>query len=231
MLALADERTARRIADILAESFDASRRPPLWKQHSRMRNGGWDITMHFGEPPDEAAVRQLVALAADDATAAQAALRGGRGEGLGEGEPGRPAAGHGRAFHRARLARPGIASHSNMIGIEIEAALAFGTGHHGTTRGCLLLLLDTWAGRRKAAARAGPRHRHRRAGDRRGKALRRRVFASDIDRRAAITARDNARLNGAGNLVEAICATGFGRGNSGAGGRSTWCWRISSPIR
>ena len=28
----------------------------------------------------------------------------------------------------------------NDVGIEIEAALAFGTGHHGTTLGCLLAL-------------------------------------------------------------------------------------------
>jgi ribosomal protein L11 methyltransferase len=28
----------------------------------------------------------------------------------------------------------------NRVGIEIEAALAFGSGHHGTTRGCLLAL-------------------------------------------------------------------------------------------
>src|SRR6202030_2043904 len=39
---------------------------------------------------------------------------------------------HGR-HDRARVA-------ANKLGIEIEAALAFGTGHHGTTRGCLTLL-------------------------------------------------------------------------------------------
>src|ERR671920_676231 len=28
------------------------------------------------------------------------------------------------------------------VSIEIEAALAFGTGHHGTTKGCLLAFVD-----------------------------------------------------------------------------------------
>ena len=96
----------------------------------------------------------------------------------------------------------------NKLGIEIEAALAFGTGHHGTTRGCLLLLgevlrshqprrvLDLGTGTGVLAIAAA-------------KALRRRVLASDIDPVSVRVARDNARLNGVGNLVEAICATGF----------------------
>src|SRR3569623_998525 len=49
------------------------------------------------------------------------------------------------AHDRARV--PG-----HRIGIEIEACTAFGTGHHGTTRGCLLAL--------DALARRPQRPRH-----------------------------------------------------------------------
>ena len=96
----------------------------------------------------------------------------------------------------------------NKIGIEIEAALAFGTGHHGTTRGCLLLLdevlkahlprrvLDVGTGTGVLAIAAA-------------RALQKRVLASDIDPLSVRVAADNARLNGAGDLVETIRATGF----------------------
>jgi ribosomal protein L11 methyltransferase len=205
LLTLADERSARRVADILSEAFDNGETAVAAFENA---SGGWDITVHFAEPPDEAAVRQMIALASDEATAVGVRFEAVEAkdwvkaslEGLQPVEAGRFVV-HG-SHDRHRVA-------GNRIGIEIEAALAFGTGHHGTTRGCLLLLdhvltvaqprsvLDLGTGTGVLAIAAA-------------KALRQRVLASDIDRRAAITARDNARLNGAGNLVEAICATGFG---------------------
>jgi ribosomal protein L11 methyltransferase len=205
VLALGDERSARRVADILSEAFDNGETAVAAFENA---DGGWDITMHFGKAPDEVAVRQLIALASDEATAATVSFEAVEArdwvkaslEGLQPVTAGRFIV-HG-SHDRHRVA-------CNRIGIEIEAALAFGTGHHGTTRGCLTLLdevlrvseprrvLDLGTGTGVLAIAAA-------------KALRQRVLASDIDRRAAITARDNARLNGAGNLVETICATGFG---------------------
>jgi len=102
---------------------------------------------------------------------------------------------HGR-HDRARIG-------SNKIGIEIEAALAFGTGHHGTTRGCLLALDRLLKARRP--------HRILDVGTGSGvlaiaaaKACRRSVMAGDIDPRAATAARENARANGTAALINVI---------------------------
>jgi len=118
----------------------------------------------------------------------------------------------------------------NRIGIQVEAGLAFGTGHHGTTRGCLLALdrIVQARSRRPAASRpaarsaaALPRKRERHAlaldvGTGTGvlaiaavKALRQRVLASDLDARAVAIARENARINRVGGALEVIHAGGL----------------------
>jgi ribosomal protein L11 methyltransferase len=202
--AIGDERTARHVVDLLNEAIDEGQAAVAAYERP---DGRWSISLHFAEPPDQASIRELVALAAGDAAAqhitfdtvepkdwVKASL-----EDLVPVPAGRFIV-HGR-HDRARVA-------ANKFGIEIEAALAFGTGHHGTTRGCLLLLdqvlrsraprrvLDLGSGTGVLAIAAA-------------KALRRRVLASDIDPVSVAVARGNARLNGVGNLVEAIRAGGF----------------------
>jgi ribosomal protein L11 methyltransferase len=131
-----DLTTGRAIADHVAERF-----APGDIAVSLIDAGGsrWQVAIHFREPLSGDAVRAAVHAAAG--TAAVVALQFSRIEaadwvrqslaGLGPVTAGRFII-HG-AHDRARAP-------ANRIGIEIEAALAFGTGHHGTTRGCLLAL-------------------------------------------------------------------------------------------
>ena len=203
-LAIGDETAARRVVDALTDVFyDGETAVAAFERP----DGRWDVTAHFADPPDQALVRMLVKNAVGEAVAeglsfdtleakdwVKASL-----EDLVPVPAGRFVV-HGQ-HDRTRIA-------PNKLGIEIEAALAFGTGHHGTTRGCLLLLdhvLKTRRPRRLldlgtgtgvlaiAAAKAGHRA----------------VLASDIDPPSVAVARDNARLNGVGNRVHAIRATGF----------------------
>lgn len=202
--AVGDERAARRVVDLLNESLDDDHTAVAAFERA---DGRWEVSLHFAEAPDQGSVRNLVSLAAGDDIAqtivfdtveakdwVAASLKD-----LAPVHAGRFIV-HGR-HDRARIP-------SNKIAIEIEAALAFGTGHHGTTRGCLMLLdavlraraprrvLDLGSGTGVLAIAAA-------------KALRRNVLASDIDPVSVRVARDNARLNGAGNLIETIHAGGF----------------------
>ncbi|MDX8467583.1 50S ribosomal protein L11 methyltransferase [Mesorhizobium sp. VK23B] len=97
---------------------------------------------------------------------------------------------------------------SGDLAIEIEAGLAFGTGHHGTTAGCLEMLeqvvlrerprdaLDLGTGSAVLAIALT-------------KLAHIPVLATDIDPVAVRVAAANARLNHVKSLVETVTAPGF----------------------
>jgi ribosomal protein L11 methyltransferase len=202
--AIGSEQTARRVVDLLTESFFEGQAAIAAFESP---DGRWDITVHFAEPPDESSIRELVGLAAGDDVAQDIRFDTVEAKDwvkatLEELFPVRA----GRFIVHGHHDRSRIPP--NKLGIEIEAALAFGTGHHGTTRGCLLLLdsvlkaylprrvLDLGTGTGVLAIAAA-------------RALQIKVLASDIDPLSVRVAHDNARLNRTGDLVETIQATGF----------------------
>jgi ribosomal protein L11 methyltransferase len=203
-VAIGDEQAARHVLDVLTEVFfDGEAAVAAFERP----DGRWGVTLHFAQSPDQAGLRELIGNAAGTEIAAgivfdtveakdwvKASL-----EELVPVPAGRFVV-HGQ-HDRARVP-------DNKLSIEIEAALAFGTGHHGTTRGCLLLLdhvlkayrlthvLDLGTGTGVLAIAAA-------------KALRYQVLASDVDAESVRVARENARANGVGDLVKVIRATGF----------------------
>src|SRR5665213_2734301 len=202
--AIGNEQTARRVIDLLTESFFEGHAAIAAFEGAGER---WDITVHFAEAPDQASIRELIGIAAGGEIAQAIAFdtveaRDWVKAGLEDLVPVRA----GRFIVHGRHDRLRVPP--NKLGIEIEAALAFGTGHHGTTRGCLLLLdqvLRAWRPRRVLDVGTGTGILAIAA----AKALRAKVLASDIDPLSVRVARDNARLNGSGNWMETVEATGF----------------------
>jgi ribosomal protein L11 methyltransferase len=208
MRLVCDELSARAIADIIVETYD----PAETAASAFEQEGGptWTVEVFFGEPPDETRVRALIESAAGASAAAsaqffriakedwvQSALAG-----LKPVRAGRVVVHGSHDRHRLR---------ANDLGIEIEAALAFGTGHHGTTLGCLLALdriikrrrpalaLDVGTGTGVLAIAAA-------------KLLRRFVASCDIDPVAVETARVNAQANSVGAFVRPVVAAGVRHG-------------------
>ncbi|AMN44227.1 50S ribosomal protein L11 methyltransferase [Rhodoplanes sp. Z2-YC6860] len=198
---IADEHTSRRIADLLSESLDPSETACAAFEQP---DGRWQVDVHFRNPPDEASLREIVALAGGEEIARAVTFeRVAPRNWVKESLIGLRPVAAGRFVVHGAHDRDRVPSH--CISIEIEAATAFGTGHHGTTRGCLLALdhlarryrprhiLDLGTGSGILAIAAA-------------KLFRVPVLATDIDARSAQTARDNARLNGVGAFVTAIHA-------------------------
>src|SRR3981081_2299897 len=134
--AIGDEHVARRLLDLLTESFFEGQAAIAAFEGA---GGRWGIAMHFADAPDQGSIREMVGIAAGDEVAQDTTFDTVEAKDwvkatLEELVPVRA----GRFIVHGQHDRANVPL--NKLGIEIEAALAFGTGHHGTTRGCLLLL-------------------------------------------------------------------------------------------
>jgi ribosomal protein L11 methyltransferase len=206
---ITDEQSARRAAASFTDAFGAA---DVAIGLADTGHGRWRVTFYFPGEIDQAAAREL-------AIAAVGAKKGGAlrferiaakdwvANSLRELKP----IAAGRFVVHGGHDRGGVPA--NRIGIEIEAALAFGTGHHGTTRGCLIALeaICKLQGNRRAAM---PRILDLGTGSgvlalAAARGLHQRVLATDIDPQAVRIARWNARLNRSASLVRVCRADGL----------------------
>jgi len=213
-----NEQSAKKLSTWLSESAEAIQAAVSLVDNGQKR---WQVAIHFGGIPNRQKLRALVA-----AAVGSAAVKGLRFERLATRDwvkaslEGLEPVQAGRFFIHGAHDRARVSP--NWIGIEIEASLAFGTGHHGTTRGCLFALDSLCKKLRKPRA-VSSRSPCKGAGRRildlgtgsgvlaiaAARALRQHLLATDIDAEAVRVARANAQLNRAGTLIEVLRADGL----------------------
>jgi ribosomal protein L11 methyltransferase len=197
---------ARALTELIGEMLDPTETAvSAFEKDEGQLDPPWFVEVYFAEDPDREAILELVGpVLGADLTSAVFSDVNARDwvaaslEGLKPVRAGRFLV-HGS--HDRHLRRAGD------IAIEIEAGLAFGTGHHGTTAGCLLAInaalkqrrvgavLDVGAGTGVLALAAALRQK-------------RMVVAGDIDPVAVEVMRDNAALNGARPLLRTYVGPG-----------------------
>ena len=198
--------TSEAAAAAIVEALEAMPAPPeAVGLHDRDDGSGiWEVGAYFEGAPDPAA---LALLAAAHGAADFAVAPVGTRDWLAQVRAGLSPVEAGRfvvygSHDRARIG-PG------RVRLEIEAALAFGTGHHASTQGCLILLdrlarrgfaaldvADVGAGTgvlAMAAAKIWPA----------------RAVAGDVDPVATATARANVAANGLAGRIVCVTASGM----------------------
>ena len=196
------EAAAQALSDAL-DAFEPA--PTATGLHDRDDGSGlWEVGAYFDGRPDPARLSLLAAArGAPDFAVAPVGSR----DWLAQVRAGLTPVEAGRFVVYGSHDRDRVAA--NRIGLEIEAALAFGTGHHESTRGCLLALDGLaragWSFRNAAdigcgtgvlamaAARVWPC----------------RATASDMDALAVETARANVAANRLRGRILCVTARGF----------------------
>ena len=204
-----DEARARAASDIVVELFDPAgiAAAAFEDEASLCEPKPWLVEIYFARSVDEAVLREVVARAVGpDVAAGVVSEEVAQQDWVSRSLAGLAPVRAGRFLVHGAHDRSAV--RSNDLALEIEAALAFGTGHHGTTRGCLLALdavlkrrrprrvLDLGTGTGVLAMAAA-------------KVLKRPIVCSDLDALAVEAARANAIGNRVGRWVAPVEAAGL----------------------
>ncbi len=198
----ASQANVEALAEILSETLDPP--PAISTRETKM---GWVMEIYFDDWPDKAVLSSVL-----DGLPFAEILQGLKLEPLPDENWVEKSQ---RSLHPIQAGRFFIhGSHDRIkaaakpFTIEIDAGQAFGTAHHGTTHGCLILLdriakksrmcrvLDLGTGSGILAIAAA-------------KSLSQHVLATDLDAVAVRVAVENIGRNGVTGRVRAICAAGL----------------------